>query len=43
MVYKNNKYTLLDGAHRIVASYIKNIYIHILYNLKFFTNNLIYS
>ena len=24
MVYKNNKYTLLDGAHRIVASYIEN-------------------
>ncbi len=24
MVYKNNKYILLDGAHRIVASYIEN-------------------
>jgi len=23
MIYKNNKYTLLDGAHRIVASYIE--------------------
>jgi hypothetical protein len=21
---KNNKYILLDGAHRIIASYIKN-------------------
>ena len=25
MVYQNNKYILLDGAHRIVASYIENI------------------
>jgi hypothetical protein len=25
MIYKNNQYTLLDGAHRIVASYIENI------------------
>ncbi len=24
LVYKNNKYILLDGAHRIVASYIEN-------------------
>jgi hypothetical protein len=24
LIYKNNKYTLLDGAHRIVASYIEN-------------------
>jgi hypothetical protein len=29
IIYKNNKYTLLDGAHRIVASYIENKqYIH---------------
>jgi hypothetical protein len=25
MIQKNNKYILLDGAHRIVASYIENI------------------
>ena len=25
MIHKNNKYILLDGAHRIVASYIENI------------------
>jgi hypothetical protein len=25
MILKNNKYILLDGAHRIVASYIENI------------------
>lgn len=25
LIYQNNKYTLLDGAHRIVASYIENI------------------
>lgn len=25
LIYKNNKYILLDGAHRIVASYIENI------------------
>ena len=24
MIHKNNKYTLLDGAHRIVASYIES-------------------
>jgi hypothetical protein len=24
LIYKNNKYILLDGAHRIVASYIEN-------------------
>lgn len=24
LIYKNNEYTLLDGAHRIVASYIEN-------------------
>jgi len=24
MIYKNNNYTLLDGAHRIVASYIED-------------------
>jgi ParB-like chromosome segregation protein Spo0J len=32
MIYKNKKYILLDGAHRIVASYIEgkkyiNVYI----------------
>ena len=25
LVYKNNKYILLDGAHRIVASYIEGV------------------
>ena len=25
LVYKNNKYLLLDGAHRIVASYIEGV------------------
>ena len=25
LIYKNDKYILLDGAHRIVASYIENI------------------
>jgi hypothetical protein len=25
MIYKNKKYTLLDGAHRIVASYIEGV------------------
>ena len=35
MIYKNNKYILLDGAHRIVASYIEgqkyiNVYVIIL-------------
>ena len=25
MICKNNKYILLDGAHRIVASYIENV------------------
>jgi len=25
MIQKNNKYILLDGAHRIIASYIENI------------------
>lgn len=25
LIYKNNKYILLDGAHRIVASYIENV------------------
>jgi hypothetical protein len=24
MIQKNNKYILLDGAHRIIASYIEN-------------------
>ena len=24
MIQKDNKYTLLDGVHRIVASYIEN-------------------
>ena len=24
MIHKNDKYILLDGAHRIVASYIEN-------------------
>jgi hypothetical protein len=25
LVYKNNKYVLLDGAHRIIASYIEGV------------------
>ena len=25
LIYKNNKYVLLDGAHRIVASYIEGV------------------
>jgi len=24
LIYKNNKYTLLDGVHRVIASYIEN-------------------
>jgi hypothetical protein len=24
IIYKNNKYTLLDGVHRVIASYIEN-------------------
>ena len=27
MIQKNNKYILLDGAHRIVASYIENTHV----------------
>ena len=25
LLYKNNKYVLLDGAHRIIASYIEGV------------------
>ena len=28
MIQKNNKYILLDGAHRIVASYIENTHVN---------------